>query len=124
MGEEGADSGGDRIQRARLEKLTRLESAGVRPFPTTVPRTHRAAEIHANYDALADQPVCVCGRLDVFRKLSGNLVFVDLKDDSGKIQLMLHPRDMDASQRLVYETLDPGDFAGARGKVIKSKTGE
>ena len=60
----------------------------------------------------------------VFRKLSGNLVFVYVKDDSGRLQLMLHPRDMDAAQRPVYEALDPGDFAGACGTVIKSKTGE
>jgi lysyl-tRNA synthetase class 2 len=62
--------------------------------------------------------------LDVFRKLSGNLVFVDVKDDSGRLQLMLHPRDMDATQRAIYDALDPGDFAGACGAVIKSKTGE
>jgi lysyl-tRNA synthetase class 2 len=37
---------------------------------------------------------------------------------------MLHPRDMDEQQRLVYDTLDPGDFAGACGTVIKSRTGE
>jgi lysyl-tRNA synthetase, class II len=114
----------DRIQKARLSKLERLEEAGVRVYPTTVERTHKAQEIHANFDTLNGQDVSVAGRLDVFRKLSGNLVFVDLKDDSGRVQLMLHPRQMDDGQRLVYESLDPGDFAGARGKVIKSKTGE
>jgi lysyl-tRNA synthetase class 2 len=123
MAEISAD-GGDRIRQARLEKLARLEDAGVRGYPTTFPRTHRAAEVNADFDALEGQNVCVSGRLDVFRKLSGNLVFVDLKEDSGKIQLMLHPRDMPEAQRVVYEALDPGDFAGACGKVIKTKTGE
>src|ERR1051326_3847846 len=116
--------GVDRIQRARLGKLERLEDAGVPVYPTTVARTHKALPIYANFDTLSGQEVCVAGRLDVFRKLSGNLVFVDLKDDSGRIQLMLHPRDMDETQRLIYESLDPGDFAGATGTVIKSKTGE
>jgi lysyl-tRNA synthetase, class II len=124
MAEVPLAEGVDRIQRARLEKLGRLESSGVVAFPTTFPRTHKAAEVHAQFDALQGKPVCVAGRLDVFRKLSGNLVFVGLKDESGKIQLMLHPRDMDASVRSVYEALDPGDFVGARGSVIKSKTGE
>src|ERR1051326_82717 len=116
--------GVDRVHRARLGNLELLEDAGVRVYPTTVARTHKAQEVHANFDTLSGQEVCVAGRLDVCRKLSGNLVFVDLKDDSGRIQLMLHPRDMDETQRLVYESLDPGDFAGARGTVIKSKTGE
>src|SRR5437764_7348878 len=114
----------DRIRDARLAKLKRLEDAGVRAYPTTFERTHRAQEVQASFDALNGQRVCVAGRLDVFRKLSGNLVFVDLKDDSGRLQLMLHPRDMDPSQRLIYDTLDPGDFAGACGLVIRSKTGE
>src|SRR5258708_32407645 len=83
--------GADRIRQARLDKLARLENAGVRGYPTSFSRTHRAGEIHANFDTLEGQRVCVSGRLDVFRKLSGNLVFVDLRDESGKVQLMLHP---------------------------------
>src|SRR5437016_14132006 len=114
----------DRITAARLGKLARLEAAGVRAFPTTVARSHRAQEIHADFDALNGQRVCVAGRLDVFRKLSSNLVFVDVRDESGRLQLMLHPRDMDERQRLIYDTLDPGDFAGACGTVIRTKTGE
>src|SRR5438874_239916 len=121
---EQSGDGADRIRQARLDKLARLESAGVRGFPTTFPRTHRAQEVHANFDTLEGQRACVSGRLDVFRKLSGNLVFVDLKDESGKIQLMLHPRSMDEADRQVYDALDPGDFLGACGTVIKSKTGE
>ena len=116
--------GADRIRAARLGKLERLEAAGLRGFPTTFERSHRAQEVHASFQTLQGQPVCVAGRLDVFRKLSGNLVFVDVKDDSGRLQLMLHPRDMDDTQRLIYDSLDPGDFAGACGSVIKTKTGE
>jgi len=114
----------DRIRSARLAKLDQLESAGIRAFPTTFERTHLAREVAGKFDQLQGLPVCVAGRLDVFRKLSGNLVFVDVKDDSGRLQLMLHPRDMDEHQRAIYDALDPGDFAGACGTVIKSKTGE
>src|SRR5918912_2577409 len=123
MAEQDLD-GVDRITAARLAKLERLEQTGVRGFPTTFSRSHRAQEIHARFDALSGQSVCVAGRLDVFRKLSGNLVFVDVKDDSGRIQLMLHPRSMDDAQRLIYEAVDPGDFVGACGSLVKSKTGE
>jgi lysyl-tRNA synthetase class 2 len=119
-----APDGLDRIQKARLTKLERLEAAGQRAFPTTFARSHRAAQVHADFDSLQGQQVCVAGRLDVFRKLSGNLVFVDLKDDSGRIQLMLHPRDMDEAQRLVLDSLDPGDFVGACGSVIKTRSDE
>src|SRR5690349_23421367 len=100
----------DRIQKARLGKLERVEQAGIRGYPTASKRTHKAQQVHAEFETLNGQTVSVVGRLDVFRKLSGNLVFVDLKDESGRIQLMLHPRDMDETQRLIYESLDPGDF--------------
>src|SRR5919201_694814 len=116
--------GADRIAAARLAKLERLEAAGGRGFPTTFPRSHRALEVHANFDALNGQRVCVAGRLGVFKVLSKNLAFAFLQDDSGQIQLIFHPRDFDEATRLVYDTLDPGDFVGACGNVMKSNRGE
>src|SRR5437588_2504582 len=114
----------DRIRDARLAKLQRLEDAGVRSYPTTFERTHRAQEVEASFDALTGQQVCVAGRLGVFKILGKNLAFAFVQDDSGQLQLIFHPRDFDETTRLVYETLDPGDFVGACGVVIKSKTGE
>jgi lysyl-tRNA synthetase class 2 len=121
--EQGAD-GADRILSARLDKLVRLEDAGVRSYPTSFPSTHRASEVRAGFEKLQGQQVCVRGRLGVFKSLGKNLAFDFLQDESGEIQLIFHPRDFDEQTRLVYDTLDPGDFVGACGKVIKSNTGE
>src|SRR5437660_4943545 len=121
---EQSGDGADRIRQARVDKLARLENAGVRGYPTTFARTHRAQEINAGFDRLAGQQACVAGRLGVFKILSKNLSFVFLQDDSGQIQLILHPRGFDEQTRLVYEALDPADFVGACGKIVKSKTGE
>src|SRR5947207_14003196 len=118
------EDGADRIQRARLEKLERLEAAGLRGYPTTFARTHKAAEVQADFAALEGKEVCVAGRVGVFKTFGKNLAFVFLQDGSGQIQLILHPRDLDEQHRLIYETLDPGDFAGGCGTVTKSKTGE
>jgi lysyl-tRNA synthetase class 2 len=123
-GQDSALDGGDRIRQARLDKLARLEDAGVRPYPTTFPRTHRATEVQAGFEDLQGQQVCVAGRLGVFKSLGKNLAFVFLQDDSGQVQLIFHPREFDEQTRAVYEGLDPGDFVGACGNVIKSKTGE
>jgi lysyl-tRNA synthetase class 2 len=114
----------DRLRQARLEKLERLETAGIRGYPTSFSRTHRAGEIHANFDDLQGQQVAVAGRLGVFKSLGKNLAFVFVQDESGQIQLIVHPRDLDEHSRAVYDALDPGDFVGASGVVIKSKTGE
>ena len=114
----------DRIQRARLEKVERLEQSGVRAFPTTFARTHKAQEVASNFEPLQGTHVCVAGRLGVFKVLSKNLAFAFVHDDSGQLQLIFHPRDFDEKTRAIYEALDPGDFAGACGKVIKSNRGE
>jgi lysyl-tRNA synthetase class 2 len=114
----------DRIRDARLAKLQRLEAAGVRAFPTTFERSHRAQDIHANFETLSGHRVCIAGRLGVFKVLSKNLAFAFVQDDSGQLQLIFHPRDFDDDTRGVYEALDPGDFVGACGTVMKSNRGE
>jgi len=114
----------DRIAAARLEKLGRVESSGVRGYPTTFARSHVAGEINARFDELEGQKVCVAGRIGVFKTLGKNLAFVFVHDQSGQVQLILHPRAMSDETRLVFEALDPGDFLGACGTVLKSKTGE
>ncbi len=124
MAEPQTVEGVDRIAAARLAKLERLEEGGLRAYPTTFPRTHRAQEVHAGFEKLSGQRVCVAGRLGVFKVLSKNLAFAFLQDDSGQIQLIFHPRDFDETTRLVYDTLDPGDFVGACGLVMKSNRGE
>jgi len=111
----------DRISAARLDKLSRLESAGQRAFPTTFPRTHTAAEVHAQFDSLEGQRVCVAGRFGVVRSLGKKLAFVPLQDGSGRIQLLLHPNELPSE---VYDALDPGDIVGACGSVMKTRTGE
>src|SRR5262245_40435391 len=122
---EGSSSdGADRLMRARLEKLERFEAAGGRAYPTTFARTHAARSVVAQFDSLEGQHVCVAGRIGVFRSLSKNLAFVFLQDDSGQIQLVLHPRDMSEELRGVYDALDPGDHVGACGTVMRTRTGE
>src|ERR1700682_2955631 len=98
---EPALDGGDRIRQARLEKLERLEQAGIRPYPTETPRTHRAAEVHANFAELTGQQACVAGRIEVLKSLGKNLAFVFLQDESGRIQLIFHPRAFDEQTRTV-----------------------
>ena len=114
----------DRIKAARLEKLARVEAAGVRAYPTTFGRTHLARAVSARFEQLEGTRVCVAGRLGVFRTLGRNLAFVFVHDDSGEIQLLIHPSDLDERSRLVFEALDPGDFVGACGTVTKTKRGE
>jgi len=54
----------------------------------------------------------------------GKSSFFDLRDGSGKIQLLFQDEDLDKIKRELFDELDIGDIIGARGKVLRTKTGE
>ncbi len=54
----------------------------------------------------------------------GRTAFLDLRDDSGKIQLYLKPETLDAASVFCYENLDIGDIIGVRGDTFRTRTGE
>ncbi len=73
---------------ARRETLARLREAGHDPFlATRFDRTHEAAALQRDFDALENQPVRVAGRLLALRR-HGKATFADLRDGSGRVQLL------------------------------------
>jgi len=112
-------------QRAvRLAKLARWRAAGVDPYPYRFTRTHEAAELQARFDALAGQEVAVAGRLVGGRRDMGKAVFVHLQDGSGRIQLFARANVLGDDQLAWFKELDTGDFVGARGTLMRTRTGE
>src|SRR5829696_6003651 len=78
------------LMAVRLAKLQRLRERGIDPYPAHMERTHSAAEAVAEFTkcevAGAEPPiVTVAGRL-TGRRGMGKLVFVDLRDGTGRIQ--------------------------------------
>lgn len=114
----------------RLRKLKELRDLGVDPYPAESHRTHSASIIVEQYDKLEGKTVTVSGRIVGIRKF-GKLAFIVLRDMSGQVQLFLHAPDvasLDAEKGVLgmseIPLLDSGDFIEAKGKVIKTKTGE
>ena len=114
----------------RLRKLDELKQLGVNPYPAKAERTHVLADITSKFDELEGQDVSVVGRVAGIRKF-GKIAFVVIRDQSGQVQLFLGQdkvAGLDAgASRLGFEQLpllDSGDFVQARGKVIKTQTGE
>jgi lysyl-tRNA synthetase class 2 len=114
----------------RLRKLKTLRDLGINPYPAESHRTHNEFDIVAQFDNLEGQVVTAVGRIVGIRKF-GKLAFIVIKDYSGQIQLFLRSdtvAGLDASNNQIsiaeLPLLDTGDFVGATGKVIKSKTGE
>lgn len=118
------------LRRIRLEKADALRALGLDPYPSKSGRTHFAGPILEKFDEHAGAEVTVGGRIVSWRK-QGSLVFGHILDQTGRIQLFIRkqvvaPTDA-ASSALGFEhfsLLDLGDFVEARGKVMKTNSGE
>ncbi|PIR87221.1 MAG: lysine--tRNA ligase [Candidatus Harrisonbacteria bacterium CG10_big_fil_rev_8_21_14_0_10_49_15] len=112
------------IRAERLKKKEQLETAGQNPYPATVNRTHTSAELLAQWDELEAQKttVSVVGRVFA-RRGQGGVMFLDLKDESGGIQLVFK-QDTGEQFELLRDTLDIGDFVEATGQAFVTQKGE
>ncbi len=114
----------DELIQERLKKLSRLKDAGIDPYPSRTERTHTAAEARKKFKVLASskKKISLVGRAVGWRD-QGNLIFVDLSDETGKFQLVLK-KDNLGNFDLLKETLERGDFLCAGGFLFTTKKGE
>ncbi|MBS2007706.1 MAG: lysine--tRNA ligase [Cyanobacteria bacterium SZAS TMP-1] len=126
VAQQQADDDASKLVADRLRKLQALKDEGINPYPYRFDRTHKARELQELYKDLAadvetEDQVMVCGRVMNERN---TWMFVDLHDDSGKIQLFCHKQNLDADKLKRLKLLDKGDFIGAVGTIRRTKTGE
>ncbi len=99
------------------------------PFPHAFAGVESVADVKAPHAELADGEETevrarVAGRL-MSRRQKGKLMFLDLEDRSGRIQLMARKNVLgdEAFDRLV-DLVDLGDVLGADGTVLRTRAGE
>ena len=108
----------------RREKLAELQNAGKDPFDVyKVDRTHTSAQVKENYDELEGKEVTVAGRI-MSKRGQGKVVFSDIHDRDGKIQLFLKIDKVGEENLKQYKTFDIGDWVVATGEVFKTRTEE
>ena len=113
----------------RQAKADALRQNGFDPYPRRAQRSHiigEALDLFTAHEAESpetDGPrVTLTGRIVALRHM-GRIVFIDLTDDSGQIQVLASQRALDNSWRLLEE-LDLGDFLEASGPLVRSRRGE
>jgi len=111
----------------RLEKLNKIRSRNIDPYPHRFTRTHTIQAAIALFQqqelSNAEGPkVSLAGRIMAQRSM-GKATFIDLRDGSGKIQVYLR-RDMGEEKYNYIHDFDIGDFMGISGKVFRTKSGE
>ncbi|MBN2168418.1 MAG: lysine--tRNA ligase [Actinobacteria bacterium] len=119
------------IIKARREKLDRLLASGAEPYKSKFggPGSLSLAEdLGVRYKDLenggsSDEAATVAGRIMAIRE-HGKATFADLKDSSGKIQLLLRQNVIGDEAYSGFHEVDIGDIVGATGTVLRSKRGE
>jgi len=103
----------------RLQKLTALKKLKLDPYPQ--PNLEKR-DLCRDIINEIDKTVTVAGRLMLLRG-HGKILFADLVDKTGKIQLFFEQNTLGAKMELV-KLLDLGDIISATGIVFKTQAGE
>jgi len=117
------------LRDARLHKLHELQKLGIDPYTQTANRTHTNKDLIEGYAKLEDHDVAIVGRVKSIRTMGG-VVFIDVVDESGKLQAYVKKQELKADHEhnaLGFDELrllDPGDFIETSGKLTKTKAGE
>ena len=110
--------------RVRREKLAQLQSEGKDPFlRTRFVFDSKSAQIRDDFEALEGKNVAVAGRI-MSKRGMGKVLFCDLQDDTGRIQLYLKFDEMSEADFDDCRKLDIGDIVGVHGDVFRTQRGE
>jgi lysyl-tRNA synthetase class 2 len=129
--DNGAASSGSGLaaERARRQRqVDDLRAAGREPYPYRFERTHSAADVRQLGTDLGpgeeiDVAVAVGGRV-MLKRDSGKLVFLTIADRGVDIQLFVSKAVIGDDAFTDVKALDRGDWIGARGTVMTTRSGE
>ena len=120
----------DRIIKDRLDKLNRLNELNIDPYPNRwIANREKISDVISSFidnetKTMSDSEkiLSVSGRILAIRGM-GKVIFFDLKDQSGKIQLHFKEDESEISKDFV-DLLDIGDIIGVEGIVFRTRRGE
>lgn len=115
----------DDLEKERYQKVLRLRARGIEPYPLRSSRTHTIQQARDLYERGQDPGlVQLVGRLTANR-WTGKLTFADLRDGTGRIQLLLKQDTLgQETYKNFLKDYDLGDFVQVQGTLFRTKTGE
>src|SRR5215471_4038285 len=111
----------DALIEQRKAKLAALRAKGIDPFKNKFAPTESCKQAHDNYTE--GREVSVAGRITAHRDM-GKSMFIDVRDQSGRIQVYAQKNGLGDEQFDIFQHLDLGDFIGVQGKMFTTKMGE
>lgn len=117
----------NQLREIRIQKLSELTKLGIDPYISKSNRTHYISDLKNNYVDFENTNVTVTGRVMSWRE-HGQLLFFDLMDGSGKIQIYIKSDALVTDAGTLsfdqLKLLDIGDFVQIDGVVTKTQRGE
>ena len=116
-------------RKVRLEKLEELKKLGINPYPAKSYKEESIGNILENYNEYEGKETILAGRVTAWRE-HGKLLFGNIKDSSGTIQLMIREGELEEDLEKGYlgwdklYLLDLVDFVELYGTIGKTRTGE
>lgn len=110
----------------RREKLDALRGKGIDPFQNKFTPDTQCNVARSGFDSGAlpeGHKVSVAGRVTAHRDM-GKSMFIDVRDQSGRIQVYAQKNVIGDEQFNIFTHLDLGDFVGVTGTLFRTKTGE
>ena len=115
-------------EQIRREKLNKLKSLGINPFPANLfPLNTNSEEINSNFEE--NKKVVIAGRI-MSRRIQGKASFAEIQDSKGKIQVYFNRDEIcpDEDKTLYNEVykklLDIGDIIGIEGILFTTQVGQ
>jgi lysyl-tRNA synthetase class 2 len=108
----------------RLQKLEAFKADGVDPYPKVSHRDAMVGEVISSFEALlaSQEKKTLAGRVLITR-VHGAMMFADLMDESGRIQLMFK-EDETKGFAAFRDRIDPGDIVEVTGAALLTKRGQ
>ena len=116
----------DDIIKERIKKLRELKKLGVNPYPEKANRQFTIGEVLNNFSSWSKtkKKISLVGRIWSIRG-HGGVMFCDVKDETGKLQLVLKTDILTGEKMKFFEKyFDLGDFIEAQGTLFITQKGE
>jgi len=108
----------------RRQKLDALRERGIDPFGAAFNASHTTSQALAEFDdEQPEKTVKIAGRI-MSKRGQGKVSFLDLHDQSGKMQIYVKIDEVGEEQFSLLKLLDVGDIIGVTGPVFRTQRGE
>lgn len=124
----------EELRAVRLQKKDLLISKGIVVYPSDTKRTHEIQSIINDFETLSNKKeLCVIDGRITSKRGQGAILFVDIFDGTGKIQIVfkkdnpisyINNSSIDDCFNLFKETADTGDFIEISGVPFVTQSGQ